>query len=89
MTNDNDNDTMGHFSDIQSNHDSFLASMIKADLGGESYIAEYGEEEYVKLVAAYSLWVGLASILLAIVGFGKLASLVPKNVRTGFKVRIF
>ena len=78
---------MDHFSNIQNNHDSFLPAMIKADLGGEGFVAKYGEEEYVKLVAAYSLWVGLASIVLAIVGFGKLASLVPKNVRTGFKVR--
>lgn len=64
---------------------SITALMAKADLGGESYAAEFGEEAYFKLVAAYSVWVGIASIFLAIVGFGKLAKLVPKNVRTGFK----
>ena len=61
------------------------ALMAKTDLGGESYVAEHGEENYVKLVAAYSLYVGLASIVLAFCGFGKLAQLVPKPVRTGFK----
>lgn len=64
---------------------SITALMAKTDLGGESYVAEHGEEEYVKLVAAYSLYVGIASILLAVVGFGKLAKGVPKPVRTGFK----
>ena len=66
---------------------SITALMAKTDLDGEAYVAQYGEEEYVKLVAAYSLYVGLASILLAVVGFGKLAQSVPKPVRTGFKVR--
>jgi len=39
----------------------------------------------VELVAAYSLFIGIASIVLAIVGFGKVAKSVPKPVRTGFK----
>lgn len=65
---------------------SITALMAKTDLDGESYVAEYGEEEYVNLVAAYSLYVGLASVLLAVVGFGKLAQRVPKTVRSGFKV---
>lgn len=64
---------------------SITALMTKNDLDGEGYVAEYGEEEYVKLVAAYSLYVGIASIFLAVVGFVKLASKVPKPVRTGFK----
>lgn len=64
---------------------SITALMAKTDLDGESYAAEQGEEAYVKLVAAYSLCVGLASILLALVGFGKVAQRVPKPVRTGFK----
>uniref|UniRef100_A0A7S2R504 SLC26A/SulP transporter domain-containing protein n=1 Tax=Eucampia antarctica TaxID=49252 RepID=A0A7S2R504_9STRA len=64
---------------------SVTALMAKTDLGGESYVAEFGEEAYVKLVASYSLWVGFASIFLALVGFGKLAKSVPKNVRVGFK----
>lgn len=64
---------------------SITALMAKADLDGESYIAQYGEEAYVKLVASYSLWVGLCSVILGLVGFGKLASMVPNNVRKGFK----
>eukprot|EP00980_Cylindrotheca_fusiformis_P008844 scaffold1888_cov120-Cylindrotheca_fusiformis.AAC.14 len=64
---------------------SITALMAKADLNGEAFVNEYGEEKYVELVAAYSLWVGMASILLAFVGFGNLAQRVPKAVRTGFK----
>jgi len=67
---------------------SITALMAKADLDGESYVAEHGEEAYVNLVAAYSLWVGLCSALLGVVGFGKLAGMVPGNVRQGFKVRL-
>jgi MFS superfamily sulfate permease-like transporter len=66
---------------------SITALMAKADLDGDSYVAEHGEEAYVQLVAAYSLWVGLCSAILGIVGFGKLAGMVPSNVRKGFKVR--
>lgn len=64
---------------------SITALMAKADLDGESYVSEHGEQAYVNLVAAYSLWVGLCSALLGVVGFGKLASMVPSNVRKGFK----
>lgn len=64
---------------------SITALMAKADLDGEAYLAEHGEDRYVELVAVYSLYVGLASIVLALVGFGKLAKSVPKPVRSGFK----
>lgn len=64
---------------------SITALMCKTDLDGESFAAKHGEEEYVKLVAVYSLYIGITSILLAIVGFGKLAKSVPKPVSTGFK----
>jgi MFS superfamily sulfate permease-like transporter len=64
---------------------SITAIMAKSDLDGESYIAEYGEEKYVHLVSAYSLWVGLCSVLLGLLGFGKIAGLIPSNVRKGFK----
>uniref|UniRef100_A0A7S3Q873 SLC26A/SulP transporter domain-containing protein n=2 Tax=Chaetoceros debilis TaxID=122233 RepID=A0A7S3Q873_9STRA len=64
---------------------SITALMAKADLDGESYVAEHGEEAYVNLVAAYSLWVGACSAILGLVGFGKLAGMVPTNVRKGFK----
>ena len=66
---------------------SITALMAKADLDGEGYVAEFGEEAYVKLVAAYSIWVGLCSAALGILGFGKLAGMVPSNARKGFKVR--
>jgi MFS superfamily sulfate permease-like transporter len=59
--------------------------MTKSDLKGESYVADHGEESYVQLVAAYSLAVGVASILLSVAGFGSLAQSVPKPVRVGFK----
>lgn len=64
---------------------SITALMAKADLDGESYVAQYGEEKYVHLVAAYSLWVGLCSALLGVIGFGKVAALTPSNLRKGFK----
>mmetsp|Transcript_23561 Transcript_23561/g.25088 ORF Transcript_23561/g.25088 Transcript_23561/m.25088 type:complete len:467 (-) Transcript_23561:356-1756(-) len=64
---------------------SITALMAKSDLNGEQYMQEHGEEAYVELVAAYSMYVGLASFFLAVVGFGKLAEYVPKSVRTGFK----
>lgn len=66
---------------------SLTAAMAKTDLGGEAYVAKYGEEEYVDLVSAYSLYIGVASIVMALVGFGKMASKVPKAVTSGFKVR--
>lgn len=64
---------------------SLTAVMAKTDLGGEAYVAKWGEEEYVNLVSAYSLYVGAASIVMALVGFGNLASTVPAAVKTGFK----
>ena len=64
---------------------SITALMAKSDLDGESYVQEHGEEAYVELIAVYSLWIGLASIVLALVGFGRLAKSVPTSVRRGFK----
>ena len=64
---------------------SLTAVMAKTDLGGEAYVAQYGEEEYVALVSAYSLYIGIASIAMALLGFGKLAQTVPTAVKTGFK----
>lgn len=66
---------------------SLTAVMAKTDLGGDAYIAKYGEEEYVQLVSAYSLYIGIASIAMALLGFGRLAQTVPGAVKTGFKVR--
>ena len=66
---------------------SLTAVMAKTDLGGEAYIAQYGEEEYVRLVSVYSLYIGAASIVMACIGFGALAQKVPSAVKTGFKVR--
>ena len=65
---------------------SLTAVMARTDLGGEAYVSKYGEEEYVQLVAAYSLYIGVASIAMAVLGFGVLAQKVPGAVKTGFKV---
>ena len=65
---------------------SLTAVMAKTDLRGEAYVAKYGEKEYVDLVAAYSLYIGVASIVMALLGFGKLAQKVPGAVKAGFKV---
>lgn len=67
---------------------SMTALMTKADLDGDSYTVEHGEVEYVYLVSAYSLCVGISSIFLACLSFGKLAEHVPVPVGHGFKVRI-
>lgn len=64
---------------------SITALMAKSDLNGEQFVQEHGEEAYVLLVATYSLCIGIASVFLALVGFGKLAQLVPVCVRRGFK----
>jgi len=65
---------------------SLTAVMAKSDLGGDAFLAEQGEEAYAKLVAAYSLVVGLTSLLLALAGVGGIAqNLVPKPVQAGFK----
>ncbi|KAL3942773.1 MAG: hypothetical protein SGBAC_003085 [Bacillariaceae sp.] len=64
---------------------SITALMTKSDLDGESFVNEYGEERYIELVAAYSMWVGIASAVLAVVGFGKVAQGVPNAVKRGFK----
>ena len=64
---------------------SITALMAKTDLDGDSYSQQHGEDSYVRLVAAYSVCVGLASLLLAVFGFGRLAQQVPASVRKGFK----
>lgn len=64
---------------------SVTALMARADLDGDTYLADHGEDDYVQVVAAYSLYIGLASIVMALCGFGKLAKSVPKSVAAGFK----
>jgi MFS superfamily sulfate permease-like transporter len=64
---------------------SITALMAKSDLQGDVYVAEHGEDAYVQLVAAYSLAIGVASVVLAVSGFGQLAQTVPQPVRAGFK----
>jgi MFS superfamily sulfate permease-like transporter len=73
---------------INSGVTSLTAVMAKTDLGGEAYVAKYGEDEYVQAVSAYSMYIGMASLVMAIVGFGKMAQKVPKAVTTGFKVSV-
>jgi len=65
---------------------SLTAVMARSDLNGEAFTAENGEEAYAKLVAGYSLMVGITSVILAVVGVGNVAqNLVPKPVQSGFK----
>lgn len=64
---------------------SITALMTKSDLDGDNFVQQYGEQAYVDLVAAYSLSIGIASAVLGVVGFGKLAQSVPTPVRSGFK----
>mmetsp|Transcript_11459 Transcript_11459/g.17274 ORF Transcript_11459/g.17274 Transcript_11459/m.17274 type:complete len:460 (+) Transcript_11459:111-1490(+) len=64
---------------------SVTALMAKSDLNGEAYMADHGEEAYVKLVAAYSIYIAIASAILALVGFGQLAQKCPSRVAAGFK----
>lgn len=61
------------------------ALMTKSDLNGDTYIQQHGEAAYVQLVAAYSLCIGLASIVLSITPFGTVARSVPGPIRFGFK----
>ena len=64
---------------------SITAIMAKADLDSEAFVAQHGEEKYVALIASYALWIGVASAFLGTVGFGRVAKMVPKVVRQGFK----
>ena len=61
------------------------ALMTKSDLQGDTYIQQHGEAAYVQLVAAYSLCIGLASIVLSVTPFGTVARNVPGPIRYGFK----
>jgi hypothetical protein len=51
--------------------------MAKPDLNSDAYVAEH--EAACELAAAYSLYIGIASIVLALVGFGKVAKTVPSQ----------
>jgi MFS superfamily sulfate permease-like transporter len=67
---------------------SITAMMARVDLGGDEYLSSpsHSEQDYVYLMASYSLWVGLASLVLAAIGFGQLViRVVPQPVRAGFK----
>ena len=61
------------------------ALMTKSDLQGDSYLQQHGESAYVQLVAAYSLCIGLASMVLSVTPFGTVARNVPGPIRYGFK----
>ena len=61
------------------------ALMTKSDLNGDAYLQQYGETAYIQLVAAYSLWIGGASMVLAMTPFGTVARNVPAPIRYGFK----
>jgi hypothetical protein len=54
------------------------AIMAKSDLNSDAYVAEHGEAAYVELVAAYALYIGIASIVLLLL-VGKVAKSVPSQ----------
>eukprot|EP00578_Thalassiosira_sp_NH16_P019210 CAMPEP_0181098014 /NCGR_PEP_ID=MMETSP1071-20121207/11886_1 /TAXON_ID=35127 /ORGANISM="Thalassiosira sp., Strain NH16" /LENGTH=460 /DNA_ID=CAMNT_0023180553 /DNA_START=52 /DNA_END=1434 /DNA_ORIENTATION=- len=64
---------------------SLTAVMAKTDIGGEAYVAKYGESDYVELVAVYSIYVGITSAVMGLFGFAELTQKVPGAVKTGFK----
>ena len=64
---------------------SITAIMTRNDLHADSFVAHYGEQKYVELVSAYSACISIASVVLAVSGFGRLAQNVPKPVLMGFK----
>uniref|UniRef100_A0A7R9UFT4 SLC26A/SulP transporter domain-containing protein n=1 Tax=Pinguiococcus pyrenoidosus TaxID=172671 RepID=A0A7R9UFT4_9STRA len=63
---------------------SVSAVLTKSDLDGEKYVEDHGTEAYIQLVTFYTLLVGVASVLLALLGVGKIAQNLPKPVSVGF-----
>ena len=64
---------------------SITAIMTQNDLQADSFVAQDGEQKYVELMPAYSACISIASVVLAVSGFGRLALNVPKPVLMGFK----
>jgi len=65
---------------------SITALMAHATLRGAEYKEANGEEAWIDLLSAYAMLVGLASLLLALSGASKLASLIPGPVKAGWKL---
>lgn len=65
---------------------SITAIMANANLRGAEYREAKGDAAWMDLLGAYSLLVGLASILLAFVGAAKLTAYIPKPVKDGWKL---
>lgn len=65
---------------------SITALMAHATLRGAEYKEQYGQEAWEDLLGAYAMVVGLASLILAVTGAGKLASYIPPPVKNGWKL---
>mmetsp|Transcript_106916 Transcript_106916/g.238590 ORF Transcript_106916/g.238590 Transcript_106916/m.238590 type:complete len:466 (+) Transcript_106916:98-1495(+) len=64
---------------------SITALMASADLRGAEYKDAQGEEAWMDLLGAYSMLVGIASLVLAVSGAAGLASYIPGPVKAGWK----
>mmetsp|Transcript_102 Transcript_102/g.361 ORF Transcript_102/g.361 Transcript_102/m.361 type:complete len:464 (+) Transcript_102:76-1467(+) len=65
---------------------SITALMAHASLRGAEYKEANGEEAWVDLLSAFSVLVGLASVVLALSGAARLASQIPAAVKAGWKL---
>jgi len=65
---------------------SITALMASGNLRGPEYKEAFGEEAWVDILSTYAVMVGVASLLLAVVGAGKLAAYIPSPVKIGWKM---
>lgn len=64
---------------------SITALMASGILRGPDYKEQNGEEAWVDILSTYAIMVGIASLLFAVVGAGKLAAYIPSPVKIGWK----
>jgi MFS superfamily sulfate permease-like transporter len=65
---------------------SISALMAKANLNGEDYKEAYGDERWSDLLGAYAVLVGVASLVLSLLGATKLTKYIPGSVMAGWKL---
>eukprot|EP00933_Yihiella_yeosuensis_P040049 TRINITY_DN34272_c0_g1_i1.p1 TRINITY_DN34272_c0_g1~~TRINITY_DN34272_c0_g1_i1.p1 ORF type:complete len:459 (-),score=61.27 TRINITY_DN34272_c0_g1_i1:428-1804(-) len=65
---------------------SISALMSYATLGGAEYREEFGDEKWMDLLGAWSVLVGVLSILMAMMGAVKLCRYIPSSVKSGWKL---
>jgi len=64
---------------------SITALMASGTLRGPEYKESFGEEALVDMLSTFAVMVGIASLLLAVLGAGKLAAYIPSPVKIGWK----